>query len=69
MIPPVLNVGDYTIGVWIGTTYETIVDESATAGVRLEGSVKERPYRLVELRIPWSHRRLDGVDKARVHRG
>jgi ABC-type polysaccharide/polyol phosphate transport system ATPase subunit len=69
MIPPVLNVGDYTIGVWIGTTYETIVDESATAGIRLEGSVKERPDRLVELRIPWSHRRLDGVDIARVHRG
>ena len=53
-IPPALNVGDYTIGVWIGTSYETFVDESAAAGVRLEGSVKDRPERLVELRVPWS---------------
>jgi ABC-type polysaccharide/polyol phosphate transport system ATPase subunit len=52
--PPALNVGDYTIGVWIGTSYETFVDEGAAAGVRLEGSVKDRPERLVELHIPWT---------------
>jgi ABC-type polysaccharide/polyol phosphate transport system ATPase subunit len=53
-IPPVLNVGEYTIGVWIGTSYETFVEESTAAAIRLEGSVKERPERLVELRVPWS---------------
>lgn len=53
---------DYTIGAWIGTTCETFVDESAAAKVRLEGSVKELPQRLVELLVPWSCRRLEPDD-------
>ena len=52
-VPPVLNVGAYRIGVWIGSAYETLLDEQVTASFRLEGSNKGRPERAVELLLSW----------------
>jgi ABC-type polysaccharide/polyol phosphate transport system ATPase subunit len=59
-VPPVLNVGEYVIGVWFGTDYEAFAEEPMAARLALEGSVKGRPERLVELRLPWSVQSLNG---------
>ncbi len=52
-VPPVLNVGKYHVGVWVGSPYETLVHEGAAAVFQLEGSLKGRPDRVVELLLPW----------------
>jgi ABC-type polysaccharide/polyol phosphate transport system ATPase subunit len=52
-VPPVLNVGEYVIGLWIGTKYEQFLWETTAARIRLEGDAKGRPHRLVDLRLPW----------------
>jgi ABC-2 type transport system ATP-binding protein/lipopolysaccharide transport system ATP-binding protein len=52
-IPPVLNVGTVSVGAWLGSRYETFVDEPSVATVELEGSVRERPDRAVVLDVPW----------------
>jgi len=58
-IPPILNVGDYIVGVWIGTMYETLVDLPTAAGFRLEGNQDDRPKRAVVLGLPWTVTRVD----------
>jgi ABC-type polysaccharide/polyol phosphate transport system ATPase subunit len=52
-VPPVLNVGDYRVGVWAGEAYEMLLFEPAAASFRLEGSTKDRPERAVALFLPW----------------
>jgi hypothetical protein len=51
-VPPVLNVGDYVIGVWFGTAYETFVLDMAATRVRVEGGSK-RSKRIVKLGLSW----------------
>jgi ABC-2 type transport system ATP-binding protein/lipopolysaccharide transport system ATP-binding protein len=52
-VPPLLNVGEYRIGIWVGTRYDTLLFEPAAATLRLEGSTKGRPERAIELYLPW----------------
>jgi len=52
-VPPVLNVGDYRVGIWAGTAYEMLLFEPGAASFRLEGSAKGRPERAVALFLPW----------------
>jgi ABC-2 type transport system ATP-binding protein/lipopolysaccharide transport system ATP-binding protein len=52
-VPPVLNVGEYRVGFWAGTAYETLLWEPGAASVRLEGSARGRPERAVALFLPW----------------
>jgi ABC-2 type transport system ATP-binding protein/lipopolysaccharide transport system ATP-binding protein len=52
-VPPVLNVGDYTLGVWFGTAYETLLHEMPVLRFRLDGDVKGRPKRVIDLGLPW----------------
>jgi ABC-2 type transport system ATP-binding protein/lipopolysaccharide transport system ATP-binding protein len=54
VIPPVLNTGDYTIGVWLGTAYETIQYINDAAVFRLEGPTRGRTERLLQLGMAWS---------------
>jgi ABC-2 type transport system ATP-binding protein/lipopolysaccharide transport system ATP-binding protein len=56
----VLNVGEYVVGVWIGTRYDTFLEEATAARIRLEGDVKGRPRRLVDLQLPWDVQRVAG---------
>lgn len=58
-VPPVLNVGEYRVGVWIGSRYETLLHEPVTTIFHLEGSVKSRPDRVVELLLPWQLMAVD----------
>jgi ABC-type polysaccharide/polyol phosphate transport system ATPase subunit len=55
-IPPVLNTGEYVVGVWFGSTYETLLQEIAAKRFRLEGDVRDRPKRSVVLELPWDVR-------------
>jgi hypothetical protein len=52
-VPPVLNVGDYRVGIWAGAAYEMVLFHPAAATFRLEGSNRERPERAVALFLPW----------------
>jgi ABC-type polysaccharide/polyol phosphate transport system ATPase subunit len=52
-VPPVLNVGDFTVGLWIGTTHEDFVYEPAAASFTLSGNGSDRPERLVALGLPF----------------
>jgi ABC-type polysaccharide/polyol phosphate transport system ATPase subunit len=58
LVPPLLNVGEYVVGIWLGTSYETILQEPTVARFRLEGDVQDRPKRSVVLKLPWDVRRL-----------
>jgi ABC-type polysaccharide/polyol phosphate transport system ATPase subunit len=58
-VPGILNVGEYLVGVWIGTMYETLVDHPTAAAFRLEGNRDDRPKRAVVLGLPWTVRRID----------
>jgi ABC-2 type transport system ATP-binding protein/lipopolysaccharide transport system ATP-binding protein len=62
-VPPLLNVGEYTVGVWIGTRYDTFVQETALRRFRLEGDVKGRPRRIMSLELPWDVRRVEGDER------
>jgi ABC-2 type transport system ATP-binding protein/lipopolysaccharide transport system ATP-binding protein len=53
-VPPVLNVGDYTVGVWFGTSYQEILEVPTAFTFTLEGSDRGRPDRALVLRLPMS---------------
>jgi ABC-2 type transport system ATP-binding protein/lipopolysaccharide transport system ATP-binding protein len=59
-VPPLLNVGEYTVGVWVGTAYETLLQEMTVRRFRLEGDVKDRPKRIVDLMLPWRVAQIAG---------
>jgi ABC-2 type transport system ATP-binding protein/lipopolysaccharide transport system ATP-binding protein len=52
-VPPILNVGPITIGVWLGSTYEPYLNEPSLLTVDLEGSDMERPDRVICIDVPW----------------
>jgi len=52
-IPPILGVGNYRVGVWIGSVYEDSVWEEEALSFRLEGVTQGRPDRLVQLQDAW----------------
>ncbi len=55
-IPPVLNVGQYSVGVWIGQGFDEFFSVDGAASFSLEGNSKGRPDRIVEVLAPWSCR-------------
>ncbi len=59
-VPPVLVAGEYAVGVWVGSSYQTVVWEPEAAVFRLEGDVDNRPDRLVQLELPWQLTRVEG---------
>lgn len=52
-IPPVLNAGDYTVGVWIGSSHDTLAWENEVLAFRLEGSANGRSERVLQLSLAW----------------
>jgi ABC-2 type transport system ATP-binding protein/lipopolysaccharide transport system ATP-binding protein len=64
-IPPVLNVGTYTVGIWLGASYETLLHEPTAVRFALQGEVKDRPKRTVVFGLPWTVRR----ERDRTHSG
>ncbi len=58
-VPPVLNVGRYTVGVWFGTTYHEILNVPTALSFTLEGSDRGRPERVLVLEVPMTVTSLD----------
>lgn len=56
--PPVLNTGDYVVGVWLGTDFEQFAWVEEAVSVHLEGVASGRPDRVVQLGLPWDVRRV-----------
>jgi ABC-type polysaccharide/polyol phosphate transport system ATPase subunit len=52
-VPPVLAVGDYAAGIWIGSPYENHVYEEDVLRFRLEGATKGRADRVLQLGLAW----------------
>ena len=61
-IPPVLNSGDYSVGVWIGTRFDTFLHETIARRFRLEGGTRGRASRTIVLDLPWKVTKLEGAE-------
>jgi ABC-2 type transport system ATP-binding protein/lipopolysaccharide transport system ATP-binding protein len=71
-LPPVLNVGDFAVGVWFGTTHSQFVDEPSAATFSLHGSDRGRPDRVLvydlPIRVlPLGHRPATDASVAETH--
>ncbi len=64
--PPVLNSGEYIVGVWMGTMYETFIDVPTALAFRLAGDTDDRPKRAVVLGLPWTVTRIDSRSDGNV---
>lgn len=53
MVPSVLNVGEYSVGLWMGTGYEDILWRSELLSFRLEADSQARSERILQLKVPW----------------
>jgi hypothetical protein len=61
-VPPVLAVGDYVAGVWMGSAYEGLVWEDEALVFRLEGNAAGRTERVLHLSLPWQVRQTGWTD-------
>jgi len=61
-VPPLLAVGDYAAGLWIGSAYETYVYEEDVLRFRLEGGTKGRADRVLQLGLAWDVERVHGAE-------
>ncbi len=59
-VPPILNVGEYTVGLWFGTAHTDLLDEPVTASFTLFGSDRGRPGRILVQDLPMSLSRAHG---------
>ncbi|HYI53838.1 MAG TPA: polysaccharide ABC transporter ATP-binding protein [Microlunatus sp.] len=60
VVPPVLNVGDFSVGVWFGTQHEEFISEPAAASFTVHGSDLQRAERVVVLNLPFTVHRRQG---------
>ncbi len=56
-VPPVLAVGDYVAGLWVGSPYETLLYEEELLRFHLEGDAHGRTNRITQLGLTWDVRR------------
>ena len=67
-LPPLLNVGDYTIGMWMGTGgYEEVSWRNELLNFRLEGESRARAERILQLHLPWSLERSHEIASGAGH--
>lgn len=52
-VPPVLNFGDFTVGLWIGTMHQDFIHEPAVTTFTLVGTGHDRPERVIVLNAPF----------------
>ncbi|MGY1681935.1 ABC transporter ATP-binding protein [Geodermatophilus sp. SYSU D01176] len=52
-VPPVLNFGDFSVGLWMGTAQEDILDEPAATAFTLVGTGHDRPDRVLAMTLPF----------------
>jgi ABC-2 type transport system ATP-binding protein/lipopolysaccharide transport system ATP-binding protein len=61
VIPPLLNLGDYTLGLWFGTQLMDVLDEPAAARFTVHGTDRFRSERVLVLGLPFVVDRLDAT--------
>ena len=60
-VPPLLNSGEYTVGLWFGTEHEDFLDQPAAAApFVVHGGDANRSQRLLALRLPFDVKRFQG---------
>ena len=64
IVPPVLAVGDYVAGIWLGSPYETLVYEEELLRFHLEGPAHGRTNRITQLGLDWDVRRATSWSRA-----
>src|SRR3954452_15632653 len=64
-IPPVLAVGEYVAGLWLGSKYEPMFYEDDVLRFRLDGRDHGRPNRVVALGVDWDVRPAPPTSSAR----
>jgi ABC-type polysaccharide/polyol phosphate transport system ATPase subunit len=57
-IPPVLNVGDYSLGLWMGSAQEKFIDEPAVVPFTLGGTAPDGSEGLLVMDLPFAVRPL-----------
>ncbi|MDQ3548094.1 MAG: ABC transporter ATP-binding protein [Chloroflexota bacterium] len=67
-VPPTLSVGEYSVGVWLGTSYEAVLWQDNALQFRLEGATYGRTERVVQLDLKWQVERVHFLEAARVPR-
>lgn len=58
-LPPVLPPGEYTLGSWLGTSYEELERHEHAVSFIVEGSDGGSPDRLLRLALPWTSERRE----------
>jgi ABC-2 type transport system ATP-binding protein/lipopolysaccharide transport system ATP-binding protein len=58
VIPPLLNVGEYTVAFWLGSAYEDLAYVEDALTFRLEGATMGRPDRIVQMHLDWDVARV-----------
>ena len=59
-VPPILNVGDFTVGLWLGTAHEDLLDEPSAGTFSLHGHDRGRPDRVVVADLSFTVEPLPG---------
>ncbi len=59
-LPPILTPGEYVVGIWLGTAYETMQYDDSVLTFSIDGDDAGRPTRLLKLGDQWQTERLDG---------
>jgi ABC-2 type transport system ATP-binding protein/lipopolysaccharide transport system ATP-binding protein len=57
-LPPVLNFGDFSVGLWMGTAQHDIVNEPSAASFTLIGTGHDRPDRVLVMNLPFAVHRV-----------
>jgi ABC-2 type transport system ATP-binding protein/lipopolysaccharide transport system ATP-binding protein len=62
VVPPVLNLGDFAVGIWFGTPHTELIDEPAAATFELHGGDRRRSERVTVLDLPITVRHVRDGD-------
>jgi ABC-type polysaccharide/polyol phosphate transport system ATPase subunit len=62
VIPPLLNTGDYSVGLWFGTPHEEFLAEPSAAIFSVHGGDPTRSDRIVALKLPFAVHRLASIN-------
>jgi hypothetical protein len=58
-LPPILTPGEYTISIWLGSSYENLEQHDNIVSFTVDGDNLGRVRRLVKLNPEWTATRLD----------
>ncbi len=53
-VPAIFTPGEYVVGAWLGTAYETMQYDDSLLSFSIDGDDAERPHRRLHLRTPWA---------------